>query len=120
MYIRANWRHTLVVGEVPALELRLSSLEVLGSIGGLAVLLGHGEGELFVGLLSVGLAAVDGSVNLETDVEELASKEVGLVRREDASECRASSESLEGLGSSTEEARGNCRESEQSWSHDCC
>ena len=70
-------RHTLKPGEVPPLELGLCNFEVLGGVFALLALLRNREGELLVWKQAIGLRPVDGRVDLETDVEELASKEVG-------------------------------------------
>jgi hypothetical protein len=69
---------TLVPSEVPLLELGLLNLEVFGHRRGLAIF-GDGKCELLVQRQANGLASVGRLVNLEADVEVLASKEVGPV-----------------------------------------
>lgn len=67
---------TLIPGEVPSLQLRLVQAEELGSRNSLTTVLGDGEGKVGVGFSDTCLRAVDGRVNLQTDVEELTSKEI--------------------------------------------
>ena len=67
---------TLIPGEVPSLQLWLVQAEELGSRNSLTTLLGDGEGKVGVGFSDTRLRAVDGRVNLQTDVEELTSEEI--------------------------------------------
>lgn len=69
---------TLIPSEVPLLELGLLNLEVFSHRRGLAIF-GDGEGELLVQRQANSLGSVGRLVNLEADVEVLASKEVGPV-----------------------------------------
>lgn len=84
--------------ELPLLELGLGNLEGLGKVLGLPAVLGDGDLELFVGLAAVGsLGAVDGGVDLDAEVKQLAGEEVALVGRQDAAEIRTASKTLKGL-----------------------
>lgn len=84
--------------ERPLLNLGVGDGESLCDIlGGFAVL-GDGDLEGLIRLAVVGsLRAVDGSVNLDTEIEELARQEVGLIRRQDAAEGRARTQTLVSL-----------------------
>jgi hypothetical protein len=68
---------TLEPSEVPPLELGLINLKILGDRLGFSVALGDCEGELLIRQQSVGLGAIDRRVDLETNVKELASEEIG-------------------------------------------
>ena len=69
---------TLIPSEVPLLELGVLDLEVFCDRRGLAIL-GDGECEFLVQRQSNGLRSVRGLVDLETNVEVLASEEVGPI-----------------------------------------
>jgi hypothetical protein len=69
---------TLIISEVPLLKLRLLDLEVVGDGCSLAVL-SNREGKLLVQRQSNGFGSIGRLVDLETDVEVLASEEVGPV-----------------------------------------
>lgn len=101
----------LVPGKLPGLYLGLLDVEGLSKVAGLLALLGNGDGELLVGLAVVsGLGAVDGSVDLDTEVEELTRKEVALVRGQDAAEVGAGSQTLVGLGRDLGDGRQRSRD----------
>lgn len=74
------WPHTFVPREVPMLEWWFCDFEERRSALGSLTVLGNGKGKVLVGLASVGLAAVDGRVDFETDIKELASEEVDSVQ----------------------------------------
>lgn len=84
--------------ELPLLNLGLVELEGLGKVLGLAALLGDGDLELLVGLAAVsGLGAVDGGVDLDTEIKELTGEEVALVGGQNAAEIRAATKTLVSL-----------------------
>ena len=67
--------HTFIPGEIPTLQRGLREAKEVGSRLCLPVS-GDVKGEVRVWIASVGLTAVDGGVDLESDVEELAGKEI--------------------------------------------
>ena len=91
-------KKVLVPVELPCLDLGLLEAECLCKVLGLLTLLGNGHLELLVRLAIVGsLRAVDGSVNLDTEIEELAGEEVTLVWGQNATERRTCAQTLVGL-----------------------
>lgn len=92
-------KEVLIPVECPLLERRLLDVKGFGKVLGLAAVLGDGHLELLVGLAVVGgLGAIDGSVNLDTQIKQLTREEVALVGRQNTSQGRACSQALEGLG----------------------
>lgn len=96
----------LIPAKLPGLKLGLLDAEEVGDLLAGGALLGDGDGEVLVRDAVVeGLGAVDGGVDLDAEVEELAGEEVGLVGGEDAAEVGAGTETLEGLGRDDGEVR---------------
>lgn len=92
-------KEVLIPVERPLLERRLLDTKGIGKVLSLAALLGNGHLELLIRLAVVGgFGAIDGSMNLDTQVKQLAREEVALVRRQNTSQRRACSQALEGLG----------------------
>lgn len=88
----------LVPVELPCLNLGLLEAKGLCEVLGLLALLGDGDLELLVRLAIVsGFGAVDGSVNLDTEIEELAREEVTLVWGKNATKRRTCAQTLVGL-----------------------
>lgn len=88
----------LVPGKVPGLKLRLLDAKDLGKVASLLTLLGDCDCEFFVGLAVVsGLGAVDGGVDFDPEVEELAGKEIALVRGQKTTKVGTGSQTLVGL-----------------------
>ena len=72
--------HTLKPSKVPTLQLWLRLLEVCRSVLGFPAAFRDSECEVWVWVASLGLTAIDGRVDLKTDVKVLASKEVSSTR----------------------------------------
>lgn len=72
----ASEDHTFVPGEVPSFELGLFDVKVLRYRDWLSTLLGDGELEVGVGYTRTSLRAVDGRVNLQSDIEILTRKKI--------------------------------------------
>lgn len=84
--------------ELPGLDLGLLDVKGLCEVLGLLALLGDGHLELLVGLaIMSSLGAVDGSVDLDTEVEELAGEEVTLVWGQNTTERGTCAQALVGL-----------------------
>lgn len=88
----------LSVGEGPLLQTGLGPLEELRRDLALLAVLRDGERELLIrSTVRESLGTIDGCVDLETDIEDLAGEEIGLVGWEDTPKGRARAETLEGL-----------------------
>lgn len=88
----------LIPVKLPCLDLGLLEAECLCKVLGLLALLGDGHLELLVGLAIVGgLRAIDGSVDLDTEVKELSGKEITLVRGKNATKRRTCAQTLVSL-----------------------
>ena len=68
---------TFKPSKIPLLQLRLVDFEIVGGSLLVVAFLFDGEGKAFVGFSVRGLGAVDGRVNLDSDIEKLTGKEVG-------------------------------------------
>lgn len=105
-------RLTLVPGKVPSLDGWLRSAKELGSVASTSSRADLFNRELEVGVWGSadGLGAVLRSVNFKTNVKVLSGQEINLVWWEDATESRATTQTLEGL------RRGKAGQSGQSHS----
>ncbi len=87
--------------ESPCLEWRLLHREEPGDILTLSLALLDAEGEILVGYtIGTGLSSINWGMNLEPDIKQGPWEEVCLIRREDATQCRARSQTLECLSRS--------------------
>ena len=83
----------------------------------------NAKGELLIRHTAIArLGSVHGRVDLEPNIEQLSGKEVGLVRREDASESGASSKTLVRLSIDSVKEEGEEHEGTESrelgrWGH---
>jgi hypothetical protein len=68
--------HTFIPCEVPSFELGLFDVKVLRYRDWLFTLLGDSELEVGVGYTRASLRAVDGRVNLQSDIEILTGKKI--------------------------------------------
>lgn len=85
--------------EAPLLQRWILDVEELGDVLARTSAILDTETEFLIDNTAiVSFGPVNRSVDFETDVEELSSKEVGLIRGEHTSKGRACSKSLEGLG----------------------
>ena len=76
-------------GKVPLFDRSFRGLEEIGDDGRVTLVVRDGQRKVFVGDTVVeSFGSVDGSVDLESDVELGTGEELGLVGREDASESR--------------------------------
>ena len=76
-------------GKVPLFDRSFRGLEEIGDDGRVTLVVRDGQRKVFIGYTVVeSFGSVDGSVDLESDVELGTGEEFGLVRREDASESR--------------------------------
>jgi len=76
----AGSKLTLVPGEGPSFQFRLVDLEELGRRNGLLSFLGNSELKVGIGLSLTSLGAIDGRMDLQTDVKVLSGKEVRSAR----------------------------------------
>lgn len=87
--------------EGPLLELRFGNLEPLGTGKDTAVATNSLDGELEVLVwvwVSGSLGSVNRSMDFETDIESLTSKEISLIWRKNTSQIRTGTQTLKGLG----------------------